>query len=237
MASASTADAWRQGGGYSDRSFPGARMPREDRAAGHDRGRAVRPAVPPRGRPADRLRPDDHGRQVPPRREPMRPGRPGERLPSGPRSAGPRPPAPRPAAARPAEARGATARGRSTASPEAGGGRLRGAVAVLGIFLVTLAGAGIDSFVGVGLGVITLGALLGSATVATLAVRRRDLLSVVVAPPLVFIGVAALNIGMAPSATFNAPTVATLLIRGFPTMAMATGVAIVLALGRLLARR
>lgn len=232
MASASTADAWRQGGGYSDRSFPGARMPREERAAGHERGRPVRPAVPPRGRPVDRPRPDDHGRQAPPRREPMRPARPGERLPSG-----ARPPAPRPAAARRAEARGATARGRSAAGPEVSGGRIRGAVAVLGIFLVTLAGAGVDSFVGVGLGVITLGALLGSATIATLVVRRRDLLSVVVAPPLVFIGVAALNIGLAPSASFNAPTVATLLIRGFPTMAVATGVAIVLALGRLLARR
>ncbi|WP_141437030.1 DUF6542 domain-containing protein [Blastococcus aggregatus] len=117
------------------------------------------------------------------------------------------------------------------------GGRIRGAVAVLGVFLVTLAGAGIDSFVGVGLGSITLIALLASTTVATLAVRRRDLVSVVVAPPLVFIAVAALNIGLAPSATFSLPTVATLLIRGFPTMAMATAVALVLATGRLIARR
>ncbi|WP_197022235.1 DUF6542 domain-containing protein, partial [Candidatus Blastococcus massiliensis] len=147
-----------------------------------------------------------------------------------------RPPSARPAA-RPVDARSAAAHGRSAVDTEHGGGRVRGAVAVLGVFLVTLAGAGIDSFVGIGLGVITLGALLGSATIATLAVRRRDLLSVVVAPPLVFIAVAALNIGLAPSATFNAPTVATLLIRGFPTMAMATGVAVVLALGRLVARR
>ncbi|TKJ21510.1 DUF6542 domain-containing protein [Blastococcus sp. CCUG 61487] len=234
MTSASTADAWRQGGAYPDRSFPGTRMPREERAVGHDRGRPVRPAVPPR-RSSDRIRPDDLRRQAPPRREPARPLRAGERLPSDPRAAGSRPPVPRPAAAR-AEARGATARGRYEAAPEAGSG-LRGAVAVLGVFLVTLAGAGIDSFVGLGLGVITLGTLVGSATVATLAVRHRDLLSVVVAPPLVFIAVAALNIGLAPSASFNAPTVATLLIRGFPTMAIATGVTVVLALGRLLARR
>jgi hypothetical protein len=108
---------------------------------------------------------------------------------------------------------------------------------VLGIFLVTLAGAGIDSYVGVGLGIITLTALVGSTVVGTLVARRRDLVSVVVAPPLVFIAVAALNIGLAPSATFSLPTVATLLIRGFPTMALATAAAVLLALGRLVARR
>lgn len=118
-----------------------------------------------------------------------------------------------------------------------GGSQVRGLVAVLGVFLVTLAGAAVDSYTGVGLGRITLAALLGSTTVATLVVRRRDLVSVVVSPPLVFIAVAALNIGLAPSATFSAPTVATLLIRGFPTMAMATVVALVLALFRAIARR
>jgi hypothetical protein len=236
MTSASTADAWRQGGAYPDRSFPGARMPRDERPAAHERsGRPVRPAVPPRGRPADQLRPENLGRPAPPRREAGRPARPGDRVPAGDRGPAGRPPSARPAAARPAEGRGAV-RQRSAAGAETSG-RIRGAVAVLFVFLVTLAGAGIDSFVGIGLGVITLGALLGSATIAALAVRRSDLLSVVVAPPLVFIAVAALNIGMAPSATFNAPTVATLLIRGFPTMAIATGVVIVLALGRLIARR
>jgi hypothetical protein len=167
----------------------------------------------------------------------MRPNRPAERAPGGARSAGARPAAGRPPAARPAQARpAAAARGRTDTRTDTGGG-VQGFVAVLGIFLVTLAGAGIDSYVGVGLGVITLGALLASTTVATLVVRRRDLLSVVVSPPMVFIAVAALNIGLAPSASFNAPTVATLLIRGFPTMAMATAAAVVLALGRLIARR
>ncbi|MGY1751690.1 DUF6542 domain-containing protein [Blastococcus sp. SYSU D01042] len=195
--------------------------------------RAGRPPVPPRGRAADRARPDLDSRPLPPRREPMRPHRPSERIPGGSRPVGGRPPA-----ARPAEARGSTAsRGRTDTRPAAGSGTVRGLVAVLGIFLVTLAGAGIDSYVGVGLGIITLAALLASTTVATLVVRRRDLVTVVVAPPLVFIGVAALNIALAPSATFNVPTVATLLIRGFPTMAMGTGVALVLALFRLATRR
>lgn len=234
MATASTTDAWRQSGGSPDRSFPGSRMPREERAMNPDRSaRSGRPPVPPRGRPADRLRSDLDGRPVPPRRESLRPSRPVDRGPD----AGLRPAAARPAGARPVDARPAGARARAEARPVAGGGRVRGAVAVLGIFLVTLAGAAIDSFVGIGLGVITLAALLASTGVAVLAVRRRDLFSVVVAPPLVFVAVAALNIGLAPSASFTLPTVATLLIRGFPTMAMATGLAVVLAVGRLVARR
>ncbi len=194
--------------------------------------RSGRPPVPPRSRPADRLRSDlDHGRPVPPRRESIRPNRPADR-----EAAGSRPPSARPAAARQAEGRPA-ARDLVDARPTTATGRIRGAVAVLGIFLVTLAGAAIDSFVGIGLGVITLSALLLSIAAAVLLVRRRDLFSVVVAPPLVFVAVAAFNIGLAPSASFTLPTVATLLIRGFPTMAMATGLAVVFAVGRLIARR
>lgn len=197
--------------------------------------RQGRPPVPPRdrsaARPADRLRPAD-SRPLPPRREPMRPNRPADRA-----LGGSRPVADRPPSSRAAEARPAAARDRAVTRASTGGSDLRGIVAVLGIFLVTLAGAAIDSYTGIGLGMITLGALLGSTTVATLAVRRRDLVSVVVSPPLVFIAVAAVNIGLAPSATFSLPTVATLLIRGFPTMAMATGVALVLALFRLITRR
>jgi NADH:ubiquinone oxidoreductase subunit K len=105
------------------------------------------------------------------------------------------------------------------------------------MFLVTLAGAGFDSFVGIGLGLVTLGTLVTITVIATWTVRRRDLVSVLIAPPLVFVAVAALNIALAPSAHFNLPTVATLLVRGFPTMAIATGVALVLALVRLAARR
>jgi hypothetical protein len=136
--------------------------------------------------------------------------------------------------ARPSE--GKRDRARPVAA-ETGGGRIRGMIAVLGAFLVTLAGAGADSFVGIGLGTITLICLVASTVFATLLVRRRDLLSVVVSPPLVFVAVAAVNIGLAPSAHFNLPTIATLLVRGFPTMAIATGAAIVLALFRLVARR
>jgi len=143
----------------------------------------------------------------------------------------------RPAERRPAARPTDGGRTRQAAPVEADNGRLRGVVAVIGIFLITLAGAGADSFVGIGLDMITLVCLVVSTVFGTLLVRRRDLMSVVVAPPLVFVAVAAVNIGLAPSAHFSLPTVATLLVRGFPTMAIATGAAIVLALFRLIARR
>ena len=122
-------------------------------------------------------------------------------------------------------------------SPAADQNGIRGTLAVAGMFLVTLAGAGVDSFVGIGLGLVTLATLVAVTAIAALSVRRSDLLSVVVAPPLVFVAVAAVNIALAPSASFNLATIATLLVRGFPTMALATGVALVLGLVRRAARR
>ena len=170
------------------------------------------------------------------RDHPARGGRPPERRAPDPRSARSGPPRPSAEVHRPAEDRrtGSPARTRPAPDP---GPRLRGVVAVLGVFLLTLVAAAADSYIGLGLGMITLVALTAGTVVATLTVRRRDLLTVVIAPPLVFIAVAAANIALAPSAQFNLPTIATLLIRGFPTMAMATGVAVVVAVGRLLARR
>ncbi len=117
------------------------------------------------------------------------------------------------------------------------GPRLPGALAALGVFLVTLAAAAADSYIGIGLGRITLVALTAGSAAATLLVRRRDLVTTLIAPPLVFMAVALLNIALAPSATFTLPTVATLLIQGFPAMAIATGVALVLTLVRLVTRR
>ncbi|MBB3676478.1 NADH:ubiquinone oxidoreductase subunit K [Modestobacter versicolor] len=131
---------------------------------------------------------------------------------------------------------GSSVAGRTRTAPSSGS-RLRGAVAVLGIFLLTLAAAAADSYIGLGLGMITLIALTLGTAVAALVVRRRDLFSVIVAPPLVFVAVAVVNIGLAPSATLNAPTLATLLVRGFPAMGVATAVAVVISLGRLVAKR
>ena len=261
MATANTADAWRQDGDYPDRSSAAARAPWPDRGAGAARpSRPIRTGPARPARPADRLRAAearnrdaDFARSPAPRRGPdaaRSVGRPERgrfegRRPESSRSEGSRPverpPVDRPRSderrpsARPAERPSVSAR--RPAKPAAEGGRIRGIVAVLGMFLVTLAGAGFDSFVGIGLGLVTLVAMVAVTALATLVVRRRDLLSVIVAPPLVFIAVAGINIALAPSASFNLPTIATLLVRGFPTMAIATGVALVLGLIRLAARR
>ncbi len=114
---------------------------------------------------------------------------------------------------------------------------IRGAVTLAGVFLVTLMGAGADSYIDVGLGTVTLVALVVSTALAALLVRRSDLGTVVVAPPLVFSAVALINIALAPSASLNLATMATLLIRGFPAMAIATGVGLAVVLVRLVTRR
>jgi hypothetical protein len=117
------------------------------------------------------------------------------------------------------------------------GPRVHGAVAVLGIFLITLLAAGLDSFLGSGLGLVSLVALTLSTVFAGLVTRRRDLLSVVVAPPLVYVLVAVVNVALAPSATLSLPSLATLLVRGFPAMGIATAAAVVVTLFRLVTRR
>lgn len=131
---------------------------------------------------------------------------------------------------------GSSAAARTRSAPTSGP-RLRGALAVLGVFVVTLVAAAADSYIGLGLGMITLVALTAGTVVAALLVRRRDLLSVVIAPPLVFVAVALVNIGVAPSATLSPATMATLLVRGFPAMGIATGAAVLISLFRLVTRR
>jgi hypothetical protein len=130
-------------------------------------------------------------------------------------------------------------RGSSRSAPAAAdlGTGLRGSLAVLGVFVITLAGGAVDSFLAIGLGTLTLVTLVAASAVATLLVRKRDLLTVVTCPPLVFVLVATVNIGLAPSASFSLPTIATVLIRGFPTMAVATAVTLVVAVVRWAARR
>jgi hypothetical protein len=265
MASVSTADTWRESGRRADRRIaarpegadyvsrigrppvppPPPRMRStelppfpEDRARAV-RSRDERPPLPPRpsaDRPARPSR-DAGRRPVSPDadRPRVRDERPREDrardLPDlGDERRGPRPPEARPARRRPA-GRGATA-----SAPERGS-RLRGAVVVVVVFLITLAGAALESWMGTGLGLVTLGTLTAASAVATLVVRRRDLLTPVIAPPLVYVAVAALNTALAPSASLNLASVATLLIRGFPAMAVATAVAGVVALIRWAARR
>jgi hypothetical protein len=96
--------------------------------------------------------------------------------------------------------------------------------------------------VATGLGMITLVALVVSTTAAAFLVRRRDLVSVVVSPPLVFTAVAAVNVIAAPSVHLSGVKafgllMITLLVQGFPSMAVATGAVVVVGLIRLATRR
>jgi hypothetical protein len=266
MTTAGTAGSWRQSGLRSDRSSvaprPSIRPDRGTDRAPADPGMRA-PGAERGSRPSRPIPPLPPLRSAGSGREPLRAPEddmaygdaaeftrsPGARRPAAARSGDRRPERSRPErnraddrrpSARAGDPRSASMapRGRTAPAAETGGGRMRGIVAVLGVFLVTLAGAAVDSlFMGMGLGLITLGSLVGSTVLAAALVRRRDLLSVVVAPPLVFVAVACANIALAPSASFNLATMATLLVRGFPTMAIATGAALVIALIRWAARR
>ena len=239
MATMNAAEAWQQSGMRPGRPHPSPRLPLppvpEPAVAG---GRAVRPvrgAQPPRprehvgerGRVDAGVASDDRDLMYREASGLRAPGRP---------AAGSRSRARTDDRDGYAEPRGGAVRPGARPLPPEQAGRIRGVVAVLAVFLVTLAGAAVDSFIGVGLGLTTLGALVGSSALAALLVRRRALTSVVIAPPLVFAAVAAANIGLAPSATFTPTTIATLLIQGFPEMTMATGAALLIAVIRWLAR-
>jgi hypothetical protein len=263
MASVSTADTWRESGRRADRRLA-ARPEGADYVSRI--GRPPVPPPPPRMRPADLppfpedlartgRRRDDRPAPLPARPSADRSARPAprdaERSRPAPREAdrprgredrsrdlpdaddrrrGPRSPEPRPAGRRPS-GRGATAQGARNR------GGVRGVFAVLAVFLVTLAAAAVESWIGTGLGLGTLGTLTAASVVATLVVRRSDMLSTVVAPPLVYVVVAVLDTALAPSASLNLTSVAALLIPGFPAMAVATAAAGVVGLIRWAARR
>jgi len=114
---------------------------------------------------------------------------------------------------------------------------LTGLGAVAFIFAVTLALATAESLLGIGLRLITLVALAGSTLLAGLWVRRSDIATIVVAPPLVFALVAAGEIVLAPTLAFTPTVLASILVRGFPTMAIATAVALLVCGYRLAQHR
>ena len=246
------ADAWQQSGARPDRPSRSSRADRPmDRGLAAERRpeRPARPrAIPPRERPADgshgpeRIRSAHFRDEAPqysrppvPRRapEPSRPSaRPDEHDYAAEGWSGPA------AASRDSSKR----TGRRPASvAETGGGRLRGVFAVLGMFVLTLGACGVDSLMGVGPGMLTLITLLASTAIAAFIVRRRDLLTVVVSPPLIFVAVVLIKIVATPGLQLAMKQVVPLLgldlVRGFPTMAVGMGAAIVVGLIRLAARR
>ncbi len=113
---------------------------------------------------------------------------------------------------------------------------LTGLGAVAFIFAVTVAVATAESLLGVGLRTLTLGALVGSTLLAGLWVRSSDIATIVVAPPLVFAVVAALEIVFSPTLAFTPTGLAAILVRGFPTMAIATAIALLVCGYRLIRR-
>jgi len=105
------------------------------------------------------------------------------------------------------------------------------------VFVATLAVATFESLLGIGLRTLTLLALSGSTLLAGLWVRRGDIATIVVAPPLVFALVAALEIVLAPTLMFTPTVLASVLVRGFPTMSIATAIALLLCGYRIIRHR
>lgn len=132
--------------------------------------------------------------------------------------------------------RGATRRPDEDA-PLRRGFTLTGLGAVAFIFVVTLAVATLESLLGVGLRTLTLVALSLSTLLAGFWVRRTDIATIVVAPPLVFATVAALEIVLAPTLKFTVTVLGSILVRGFPTMSIATAIALLVCGYRLTRRR
>ena len=134
------------------------------------------------------------------------------------------------------QAQGRQLQGRPPASP-AGAGRGPSLTGV-GALLVLLGVAGVAGVLDVLFGdalrlVFAAGLVLGSL-VAALLVRRREVLVVVFAPPLVYLGASliAVLLGRGEGGGGIIDLAASWLVYGFPAMAMATGVAAVVALLR-----
>lgn len=128
-------------------------------------------------------------------------------------------------------------RGTSAAPKSARRFTLTGLGAVAFIFVITLGVATLESVLGIGLRSLTLIALAGSTLLAGLWVRRSDIATIVVAPPLVFALVASLELGLAPTLAFTPTVLATLLVRGFPTMSIATAIALLVCGYRIIKHR
>jgi hypothetical protein len=118
--------------------------------------------------------------------------------------------------------------------PAAGGPSLTGVGAVLLLTGIAAVGGVLDVLAGSSLRLIFACGLVLGALVASLLVRRRDLLTVVFAPPLVFVAASAVAVllGRGDSGGGLVDLATSWLVFGFPAMAIATGVAAVIWLIR-----
>lgn len=121
------------------------------------------------------------------------------------------------------------------------GSSVTGLGAVLLIVAVSLVGACLDLLTGTGLRLAFAVTLTLGAGVAAVMVRRASLLVVVLAPPLVYLAASVAALLAAPGGSGSIGTLSDAatawLIYGFPTIAAATGVAVVVAGLRLAASR
>ncbi len=111
---------------------------------------------------------------------------------------------------------------------------MAGPAAALLAFVVSGIGGSIDVFTGPGLRLLFAICLIGSTAVAAALVRRSDLLWVVLAPPLICLALAMVNV----LTTSHSATGLTMdyLAHGFPAIAIATGLAALIGGVRLLSR-
>jgi hypothetical protein len=111
---------------------------------------------------------------------------------------------------------------------------MAGPAAALLAFVVSAIGGSIDVFTGPGLRLLFTICLIGSTAVAAYLVRRSDLLWVILAPPLICLALAIVNV----LTTSHSATGLTMdyLAHGFPAIALATGLAALIGAGRLLSR-
>lgn len=114
---------------------------------------------------------------------------------------------------------------------------LTGVGAVLLMVAAAAVGAAIDALLGPGLGTATT-IMLGIATAAgAWLVRRANVASVVIAPPLVYLLLAVATLLLRSEAGVTLAGLAATLVYGFPAMAIATALGIVVVAFRRLAGR
>lgn len=107
---------------------------------------------------------------------------------------------------------------------------------VVMVLVGALVGAIVDYLFIDRLGVVTTIGLTVGAAAAALITRKRDLVSVMVAPPIVYALIAIVVLAISDRAV-AITSIADTAIRGFPAMALATGVAALIAGIRLLTSR
>lgn len=114
---------------------------------------------------------------------------------------------------------------------------LAGFGGVVLIIVVTAIGASADVILNDKVGIWSGVALIIGAFFAALMTRKSDLLSVIVAPPIIYTFFAALSVWLTSTSSISVTALADVAVSGFAPMALATGVAALLGGIKLLTTR